>query len=366
MSLPLAVIVTTIQPPTPCMRELVKRLRSCGASLIVVGDEKGPDHYDLPGARLLRLADQFALPIRLAKLLPTGHYARKNAGYLEAIRRGATCIYETDDDNAPGAEWKVRQQEVSAALAPAQRWVNVYRFYTDEYIWPRGFPLDQLNGGFRAAGTPVLCKVDAPIQQGLVDGSPDVDAVWRLVMDRDIRFARNGSIALGSGSWCPFNTQSTWWWPLAFPLMYLPSHCTFRMTDIWRGFVAQRCLWAMGKNLVFHGPEVEQHRNEHSLMRDFESEVPGYVNNNEITSLLEGLKLETSHSAVGRNLVTCYQALVEHGFMPVEELALVEAWLADLEVVSKPSKRRLDPSHACRCFTRSDLDGAFVFSAGRS
>jgi hypothetical protein len=37
----------------------------------------------------------------LAESLPTGHYARKNIAYLHAIRSGARCIYETDDDNAP-------------------------------------------------------------------------------------------------------------------------------------------------------------------------------------------------------------------------------------------------------------------------
>jgi len=37
----------------------------------------------------------------LADLLPYHHYCRKNIGYLYAIRQGADCILETDDDNLP-------------------------------------------------------------------------------------------------------------------------------------------------------------------------------------------------------------------------------------------------------------------------
>ena len=74
---------------------------------------------------------------------------------------------------------------------------------------------------------------------------------------------------LGPETWCPFNSQSTWWFPVAYPLMYLPSRVSFRMTDIWRGFVAQRCLWELGKGIVFHAAEVVQRRNPHALLRDF-------------------------------------------------------------------------------------------------
>jgi hypothetical protein len=174
----------------------------------------------------------------------------------------------------------------------------------------------------------------APVQQGLVDGSPDVDAVWRLVMDREIRFHRHGSVALPPGTWCPFNTQSTWWWPAAYPLMYLPSHCTFRMTDIWRSFVAQRCLWAMGGMLVFHASEVEQHRNEHCLMRDFEHEIPGYLQNDALVSTLAALDLEEGPHSAGPNLWICYQALVAERFLPADELPLVRAWLDDLNAAA--------------------------------
>lgn len=106
--------------------------------------------------------------------------------------------------------------------------------------------------------------------------------------------------------WCPFNSQTTWWFPAACPLMYLPSFCTFRMTGIWRSFVAQRCLWAMGSALTFHQAEVIQQRNVHNLLKDFEDEVPGYLRNESICEILENVKLKPGREAVGGNLLRCY------------------------------------------------------------
>jgi hypothetical protein len=333
----LAVVITTIQAPTRSVRSLAARLRGLDAALLIVGDAKGPSRYDLPGVELITLEDQLALPLSLASLLPTGHYVRKNLGYLVAISRGITAIYETDDDNAPADGWQVRTMRTAAQRIAPRRWANVYRMFTDEVVWPRGFPLELASDAstWDHSRDAVDEQVDAPIQQGLADGSPDVDAVWRLVMDRALSFDRRPSVWLPPGTWCPFNSQSTWWWPPAYPLLYLPSHCTFRMTDIWRSFVAQRCLWELDRGLVFHAPEVVQDRNEHDLLRDFEHEVPGYLNNQRITQTLADLELTSGEGAVGDNLVRCYEALIAAGSLPADELPLVRAWLGDLEGIQR-------------------------------
>ena len=74
--------------------------------------------------------------------------------------------------------------------------------------------------------------------------------------------------------------------------MYLPAYCSFRMTDIWRSFVAQRIAWENGWNVLFREATVRQRRNPHDLMRDFRDEVPGYVANREICAALQALELE--------------------------------------------------------------------------
>jgi len=267
-------VLTTIQRPTRSVWRLSEQINAHGAELVVAGDRKGPDEFAVPGANFLSLSDQLESGFALAVKLPVGHYARKNIGYLWAIERGAECIYETDDDNAPNASWQPRSRTTLARPCPPRPWANVYRMFSEEHIWPRGFPLDRVVDGATHVldDTEVPGWFDAPIQQGLANGSPDVDAIWRLTLDRHFQFADRPSVSLPAGTWCPFNSQSTWWWRPAFPLLYLPSYCSFRMTDIWRSFVAQRCLWELGYGLVFHAAEVDQERNEHNLMRDFEDE----------------------------------------------------------------------------------------------
>ena len=326
-------VVTTIQATTPALASLEKKLIEVGGTLIVAGDAKSPDSMDLAeGNHFMTVASQLGSGFELAGKLPLNHYGRKNIGYLEAIRRGARVIYETDDDNAPLESWSVRSREVEAVGCDHDGWVNVYRYFSAAKIWPRGLPLDEVNAP--TPETSSVSTVRSPLQQGLADGSPDVDAVWRLVLDEPVVFDRRESVYLDSGAWCPFNSQSTWWWPEAYALMYLPSYCSFRMTDIWRSFIAQRCLWELGYGVVFHASEVVQERNVHVLMRDFADEIPGYLRNREIAHLLENLSLRSGTEHLNDNLLSCYEALIAREVFPDKELPLVESWLRDVDAIS--------------------------------
>ena len=112
-----------------------------------------------------------------------------------------------------------------------------------------------------------------------------------------------------------------------------------RMTDIWRGLVAQRCLWELGRGLVFHAAESEQQRNAHDLARDLELELPGLAYNERLARALEALPLAPGPGAVPDNLRACYRALVAAGALPEAELELVAAWIGDLaaSLASPPS-----------------------------
>jgi hypothetical protein len=323
-------VITTINGPTRSVTKLSDLLKANGCGqLIVVADEKGPYSYDLEQCQLLSMRDQSVLFPELAQKTPKNHYARKNLGYLYAISHNASCIYETDDDNRPNGFWKPRQMEVGSLkrMKDASKWVNVYSVYSEEKIWPRGLPLEELSGV-----SPILIDmcgvVSSPIQQGLADHSPDVDAVWRLVLGRPFYFDPKvlHSVYVPPSVWSPFNSQSTWWWPDAYPLMYIPSYCSFRMCDIWRSFIAQRCLWEIGYGVIYHPPEVIQDRNHHDLSRDFKEEVPGYLRNQEIVGILERIELMPGKGSLVQNLNVCYRVLVESGIFPTEELDLLAAW----------------------------------------
>lgn len=336
MNTELITVVTTIQAPTESLRTLKDKIDKENSGLIVVGDVKGPNSFDLgEGVCFLAIKDQLNSSFKIAQKLPVNHYSRKNIGYLVAMSRGAGVIYETDDDNAPLESWRPRTLMVDAVSVEKEGWLNAYGWFTEKHIWPRGFPLDEILKpfSFEPFRSRAKEKLSSPIQQGLANNSPDVDAIWRLVMDRTFDFDQRDSIFLAPGAWCPFNSQSTWWWPEAYALMYLPSYCSFRMTDIWRSFVAQRCLWEMGAGVTFHTPEVFQDRNAHDLMRDFNQEFSGYEGNRRMADILGALSLPRSADDLSANLRTCYEALVGGGFFPTEELALLDCWISDIDAL---------------------------------
>jgi hypothetical protein len=334
----LVAVLTTVQEPTVSVCDLVEALSKIEARVVVIGDKKGPAQFKLASSDFYSLKDQSELPYKLARLSPIGHYSRKNLGYLIAFSRGADCIYETDDDNSPLPDWAPRSKHANAERMEPRAWLNVYRLFKNELIWPRGFPLDRIRDPetYRHNDFTTLETMVAPIQQGLANNAPDVDAVWRLLLDHPVDFDARPSVWLPPGTYCPFNSQTTWWWPDAYPLMYLPSFCSFRMTDIWRSFIAQRCLWAFDVGMVFHGAETRQLRNVHNLQRDFEEEVPGYLSNERIVAVLDKCALLAGVENVGDNVRRCYQALIEAKILPAEEMPLVNAWLDDTICASLP------------------------------
>jgi hypothetical protein len=325
-------VVTSIAGPNEVLRQLAEGCREQGWRFAVIGDAASPVGFKLDGCDFYSLEKQGQLNLQFPQKCPTRHYARKNIGYLIAMAGGASVIVETDDDNIPlEGFWQKRQLKQQAAVCKEAGWVNVYRYFSDGNIWPRGYPLDELRREVPEYKSLNTSAVVCPIQQNLANDNPDVDAVYRLVMPLPVRFKNDRSIAVGKGSFCPFNSQNTTWWPQTYALMYLPAYCSFRMTDIWRSFVAQRIAQENGWLVLFGGPTMRQERNVHNLMRDFEDEAPGYLNNKKIVSELAGLKLKAGESDLAENLRICYEKLVSMAVVGREELSLLDAWLADLQ-----------------------------------
>ena len=115
--------------------------------------------------------------------------------------------------------------------------------------------------------------------------------------------------------------------------MYLPAYCSFRMTDIWRSFVAQRIAWEMKWSILFCKSTMWQERNEHNLMQDFLDEVPGYVNNDTIVKKLEELNLKNGASSIDNNLRICYKVFYEMGLIDSKEFSLLDAWIEDISKI---------------------------------
>lgn len=310
------------------LRKYSEEAKARKIPFIVVGDNKSPADFSIDGCDYYSMKRQMSLKFKLAEILPGNHYSRKNIGYLVAMSNGADRIIETDDDNFPlPGFWDERSKNVNAHHITDAGWVNIYRYFTDKNIWPRGFSLEHIDK--TVPKTNGISVVKCPVHQGLADGNPDVDAIYRLILPLPLNFNKAANIALGNNTICPFNSQNTTWFRDAFKLMYLPSYCSFRMTDIWRSFVAQRVLWTCGWSVMFHNSTVYQERNEHDLMKDFSDEIPGYSNNTMICQLLQELNLAEGPGMIAENITLCYSKLIEKGFIGTGELRLLDAWLND-------------------------------------
>ncbi len=326
-----SLVITTINSPNEVLRTYASECAGRNIRFIVAGDKKSPQDFSLENCEFLSVGDQMELGFGLASLLPVNHYSRKNLGYLQAIRSGSSIIMETDDDNAPKTgffDLKPVRQHVKTCHQ--EGWMNVYRYFSDEFLWPRGYPLQLILDPAAQPEHFVEEMVNCPIHQGMADGAPDVDAIFRLTRPEQIEFLNQPDLALGNNVWCPFNSQNTVWAQEAFMLMYLPSTCSFRMTDIWRSFIAQRIAWTCGWNILFTKSTVIQERNPHSLMNDFRDEIPGYLNNLKIAEILSALPLQPGEQHIAANLVTCYESFISMGLMEPAELTMVKAWIADV------------------------------------
>jgi len=326
----IALIVTTIASPNEVLKSLAQGSSLHSWDFIAIGDISSPKDFLLEGCDYYDMNRQMTTGLLTAQICPVRHYARKNIGYLLAIKKGAEIIVETDDDNFPKENfWLKRQRIKNSRFVEDKGWVNVYRYFSDDQIWPRGLPLSCIKKEFQE--TKIIKQSDCPIQQGLADDNPDVDAIYRLVSTLPVKFKHAKDIALGKEVWSPFNSQNTTWWKETFPLLYLPAYCSFRMTDIWRSFIAQRIAWENGWSVLYHNATVYQERNQHNLMKDFADEIPGYLLNEKIQKILTETEIKSGTKHIPDAMRLCYGRLIEEKIFDVKEMEILEVWLKDLE-----------------------------------
>ena len=323
------IVITTIYPVSPSVR---KWTDFTDWRVVVAGDKKTPMDWSCHPATYLSVADQEIAQFQITRMLPWNHYARKLMGYLVAIQQGAEIILDTDDDNMPKSDWSIPEFDGDYLMtSPDMGFVNIYSYFTDQHIWPRGFPLNRVCDPAEslAAGSMQTAPVRVGIWQGLADGDPDVDAIYRMTVNTPCFFDSKCPVVLNTGTVSPFNSQNTAFIKPLFPLLYLPASVSFRSTDIIRGLVAQPILWSAGYSLGFTGATVVQNRNEHNHLSDFESEIPCYLYPEKIIDVVE--RAVSSRFSIETNLVNAYESLIRHNLIPKCEMDLLLAWVKDIQ-----------------------------------
>lgn len=323
------IIITSINRPTEAVE---KYSRLPNYKVIVVGDLKSPVPYTCSSVEFLSIIDQESLNFDLLRMMPFNHYCRKMIGYLVAIRNGAKRIVDTDDDNVPYDDWGFPDfDETYEAINEDLGFINIYKAFSDQHIWPRGLPLRLINenSSFDSLINKRKCRVG--IWQGLADEDPDVDAIYRLTRNETCYFKLRNPLVCKKGTISPFNTQNTLIRRELFPLLYLPTFVTFRYTDILRGLVAQPIMWIEGYELGFTRASVIQKRNPHDYFKDFISEIPMYQTAEKVIEIVSD-KIRSSDS-IENNLFAAYSGLCEQNIVVEKELRMLEAWLSDLNKI---------------------------------
>jgi len=327
------IVITTINSPTDQVKKLANT--TSGWKVVVVGDLNTPPDWAWNNCIYLGPDKQKELGYRILEKLPWNFYTRKNVGYLYAIQHGAKTIYDTDDDNVISGDDPFMLpscMKKASVTSTTYRSVNHHIYFGDKDGWPRGFPLQDIkHPGSRKYTVDEVANVFSPVQQGIVNNDPDVDAIQRLTTRVKGTTFKDASDALvvGIGHMSPFNSQNTIFHYSAFWGLYLPSTTSFRVCDIWRGYWVQRLLWEMGAHLSFLRASAIQERNPHDLLKDLVDELDLYEHSGELIDYLRGWVAREEDSFPQRMDGLMWD-LVFKGFIERPDAEMARAWLQDL------------------------------------
>lgn len=275
------IVTTTINEPTQAIKKFAS-MRDW--NMIVVGDNKTPhDSYKNINVNYLTPEYQEEMYPELSDAIGWNCIQRRNIGFVEAYRLGADIVATVDDDNIPYDDWG-KDVYVGQTIS-----VNIYstlfgkvfnplEMTNHSELWHRGFPLERLEESKRVIFLGKQFR-EILIQADLWDGDPDIDAVCRkLYRVNPTKLYLKTSFV--SPIYSPFNSQNTFLHRSVLPNYMVLPHIG-RMDDIWGGYITE---YLMDTRPLYCSPTVYQERNPHSLDKDFENEVIGYLNTNNLIS----------------------------------------------------------------------------------
>ncbi len=348
--------MTTVTYPSPA----VTRQAHLGQEwcMVIVLDKNSKPHYHIKGLdaeeerRVTYLEpaaqEKFLKLKNLTMLLrlPWNHFARKNVGYLFAMSHGAKRIWDFDDDNMliggwleiPGLdEETISTVEVKSSNSST---FNPYpvmgAFHTP--IWPRGFPLKHIKAKETYSfdqndiSESKLELSSVAVMQSLADNDPDVDSIYRLTLPLPVNFKTNvHSMVVPVGTYVPLNAQATLFMGSSLGMLFLPTSVHGRVSDIWRGYIAQRLLRDTGKRVLISSPLVVQQRNPHDYLADFQAEQDLYLKSEVFIEVLDRLSLKSGSYA--SKLEQIYVELYERGFIEEQDIYMIQGWILALRSI---------------------------------
>lgn len=336
------IVVAASGRPTEQIQDMVKLQ---GWQVVAVGDTETPSNWEVRGAIFLSVETQATLGFRVLAHLPFNSYVRKSVGYLFAIQHGATKIYDADESasilegdlskvfdvdlSGPGS----REESFLQYLSLNNRTtVNPYIHFGQRSVWPRGLPLDSVSEINPEIYYSQVSRGKQYIQQGLANGFPDVDSVFYHTRKSgsesfDIKFDPHAlPVALPQGTMAPVNNFNTLFHTPAFWALMLPVSVNSQVSDIIRGYWAQRLLWEIGGYLVIYPPSI--FRVDTLKPHSFEDEKDLHDN---VDHLVEFLVSWTSKKpSFFKKVIHLSHSMAEAGFWTAQDVEFTAAWLQDL------------------------------------
>ena len=340
------VVITTINGPNESIKKLTEFPEPW--KIVIIGDKKTKDEeWDIYSNSnkliFLSVDSQLKLNYKTTKYIPYNSYTRKNIGYLYAIEHGAKEIYETDDDNIFNTFDELYQNfdnytKISYFENNINNMINPYAFFGRPSIWPRGFRLNDIHldheKKFFITNADLISSKPL-VFQGLANGDPDVDAIFRLTRANadypiDIDFYDMHPLLYFPGNYIPINSQNTKYLYNSFPAMALPTTVAFRVCDIWRGFILERFIWGYNGTVVFHKPSVYQKRNVHDYYEDFLNEEALYY---DLENMIIGLNsdMDIDNDNPGKVVIKIIEILIKNKVLKENDFNMYKSFIEDLE-----------------------------------
>ena len=228
---------------------------------------------------------------------------------------------------------------------------NPYPHFGQQSAWPRGYPLHEVSTNVPREY--VLCETTSPlIRQGIVNGDPDVDAIFRMLRKHtskrinllfDVAAPR---VAIPPRTYAPYNSQNTITHYRAFWALALPVTPNSRVCDIWRSYWAQRLVWLIGSQVGFYTAGTVQFRTDHSYIKDFIDENQIYHQANDLVKFLD--KWHCNEKIFFECVKSLSHAMAMDNFWSEVDANFIEAWLDDLLSLNYQPPA-LDPIARPRC-----------------
>eukprot|EP00250_Pteridium_aquilinum_P024577 c29272_g1_i1 orf=315-2657(+) len=336
------IVVAVSGPPTEQISAMVKMQ---GWQVLAIGDSHTPKNWDVRGAIFLSIEQQAALKFRVLAHLPFTSYVRKSVGYLFAIQHGAKIIYDADENasvlghdlsnvfDLVLSESQSKNETLLQFLPlPKRTTINPYIHFGQRSVWPRGLPLETVSNINADMYYKFVPSGKQLIQQGLANGFPDVDSIFYYTRKGvsesiDIKFDSHAPpVALPRATMAPINHFNTLFHLSAFWALMLPVSVNPQVSDIFRGFWAQRLLWDIGGYLAIYPPSI--YRADAMKSHPFEEEKDLHEN---VDSLIHFLVTWNSNKPTFfERVLDLSHSLAETGFWTWQDVEFTAAWLQDL------------------------------------